>query len=559
MAKYRSRLQTFVSHEADNLPLGQGQNTETKTHSRGRASFPAIRSRRPSLLIHSAPNSQMSNNYMPESPSIDPEAELLMLDRPHSYPESADPVWTVVSALQQMEQVSLINLAETFLGKPALDDQGEPCKLSRSEVVVLVIEWFKMWLDKSGMGAIILKELPHIYVRTHWQSIDDMDCKSFLGQLAERLGHDISESRIYFFRETLLKQMYSSLPRKTGTQGEKRVLINFCNGTLELLQGDETLREFRKTDNLSHQLPFEYNQDASCPLFDKYLLRVLPDPASRNILSEFMGWIFLKDLKLEKALVLYGQGDNGKSVFFDIINALLGEQNVSNISLSSLSRPEKRADLGQALLNFDSEINDRCDVDFFKKLTSGEPIDARRLYKNVHIMRNYARLAFNANVLPKNTEHTEGFFRRFLIVPFTERITELEKDRDLARKIIDSELSGVFNWVMVGLRRLRETRRFSECKAADNALSDYRKESDSVALFLDEKGLEASLDGKIGKDELYQEYRLLCTRAGSRPLEKGEFGKRLKHHQVDDSKSGSSRFWRLARREPDVNSASQCP
>ena len=76
-------------------------------------------------------------------------------------------------------------------------------------------------------------------------------------------------------------------------------------------------------------------------------------------------------------------------------------------------KPEQRPALANALLNFGSEIDSKCDPDLFKKLASGEPIEARKLYKDPFIMRDYARLAFNANTLPRETEHTTGFFRRF--------------------------------------------------------------------------------------------------------------------------------------------------
>lgn len=300
--------------------------------------------------------------------------------------------------------------------------------------------------------------------------------------------------------------------------------------------------------NLTYQLPFVYDEDAVCPLFDTYLARVLPDPTSQLVLAEFLGWIFLRELKLEKVLVLFGDGHNGKSVFFEIVNALLGEQNITSLGLASLSKIENRSGLANALLNFGSEISDRCDADLFKKLASGEPVEARRLYKDVYIMRNYARLAFNANVLPRNTEQTEGFFRRFLIVPFSETITEKEKDPDLAHKIIDTELPGVFNWVMRGLRRLRVARKFSRCARAEEALTGYRKESDSVAMFLEEEELVPSIDGRLGKNMLYSDYRAYCSIAGCKPLSKVNFGKRLLNgHKITDSKSGGDRFWHLVR------------
>jgi putative DNA primase/helicase len=283
-------------------------------------------------------------------------------------------------------------------------------------------------------------------------------------------------------------------------------------------------------------------------MFDRYLVRLLPEGSSRAVLAEFIGWLFLRDLKLEKILVLFGDGHNGKSVFFDIMNAMLGSENVTNYGLTSLAKMENRVALGSALLNFGSEISDRCDTDLLKMMASGEPIEARRLYHDAYVMRDYARLAFNANVLPRDAEHTTGFFRRFLIVPFDQTISEDEKDPQLARKIIESELSGVFNWVMAGLRRLRTQKHFTRCAAADKALADYRMESDSAAGFLEDGGWQASDEHRTGKGELYQLYQEYCRGSGHRPLNKLNFGKRLlKTHEIAESKSGSVRFWHIHR------------
>jgi putative DNA primase/helicase len=461
---------------------------------------------------------------------------------------AVDPLKTVRVAITRIESVSLLELSERYFSLPVLDGEGKPRKQPQSEVIVLVIEHFKRWLNEIRLGARVLNGLPHLYGGTYWKPIDDQDCAGLLGELAERLGYQVVESRIFSFREKLLKQFYSDLAGGIDEKEPGRVLINLHNGTLEFVNGNETMRVFRKTDSLTYQLPFDYDECAICPMFEKYLARVLPDPTSRDVLAEYLGWLFLRDLKLEKVLVLFGDGHNGKSVFFDVVNALLGEQNVSNLGLSSLSKIENRHQLGMSLLNFGSEISDRCDADLFKKLASGEPVEARRLYKDVFTMRNYARLAFNANTLPRDTEHTTGFFRRFLIVPFTETISEIEKDPDLANKIIAAELPGVFNWVMCGLRRLRKARKFSECHAADHALATYRKESDSVAMFLEDEGWHSASDAKVGKDQLYAGYRGYCQSAGCRPLSKNNFGKRLlRQHQINDSKSGACRFWHLLR------------
>src|SRR5690606_41567228 len=61
------------------------------------------------------------------------------------------------------------------------------------------------------------------------------------------------------------------------------------------------------------------------------------DPERQRVLAEYLGFVFIKHgsnaLKEEKALILYGTGANGKSVFFEVVNALLGTDNVSSYSL----------------------------------------------------------------------------------------------------------------------------------------------------------------------------------------------------------------------------------
>ncbi|MBA3766831.1 MAG: DNA primase, partial [Acidobacteria bacterium] len=65
---------------------------------------------------------------------------------------------------------------------------------------------------------------------------------------------------------------------------------------------------------------------------------------------------------------------------FDVINALLGVENIANYSLTSLSHEYHRAKLANKLLNYSSEISTRLEADIFKRLTSGEPVEARLPY-----------------------------------------------------------------------------------------------------------------------------------------------------------------------------------
>ena len=324
-------------------------------------------------------------------------------------------------------------------------------------------------------------------------------------------------------------------------ESSNRILINLKNGTFEINDsGNGTLRPTNKADFLKYQLSFEYNPDAKCPIFERYLNISLPDKSAQNVLAEYIGYVFAPNLKLEKALILYGSGSNGKSVFFDIISALLGTQNVCSYSIDMLCEPNGyyRAMIANKLINYASEIGKRFEVDKFKQLCSGEPIEARLPYGEPFQIRNYARLVFNANQLPKDIEQTNAYFRRFLIIPFSVAIPPEQQDVELAKKIIDNELSGVFNWVLNGLDRIVRQKAFSRCDAVEKEVEQYRRESDSVEMFIDDNNYQKSNYYDKPLKDLYFEYRSYCFDVGNKSCSLKTFSARLRDKGFDLKRTG---------------------
>ena len=209
---------------------------------------------------------------------------------------------------------------------------------------------------------------------------------------------------------------------------------------------------------------------------------------------------------------------------------MFGRQNVSNYSLQSLTEEKGfyRAKISNKLVNYASEINGKLETSLFKAMVSGEPVEACLKYGQPFTMDDYAKFIFNCNELPKDVEHTNAYFRRFLIIPFDVTIPDHEQDKNLHAKIIDNELSGVFNWVLQGLNRLLEQKRFSNCEAAQKAVEQYKFESNSVQMFLNENEYKGSPTNYKLITELYQEYRAFCIDDGMPPFKKTNFIKQLR-------------------------------
>ena len=305
-----------------------------------------------------------------------------------------------------------------------------------------------------------------------------------------------------------------------------------------------TLRDFNPNDFLTYQLNYDYDPKALAPKFTKYINRVLPDKESQNLLFEHLGYLFTKNgndfVKDEKMLFLHGIGANGKSCLLEIVSAIIGKENTTAYDLKSLTDENGyyRAQLSGKILNAVSELKGGFKADVFKALASGEPISVRSPHEKPFVMYNYAKSIFNCNELPTSTEFTLGFFRRFSIIPFNVTITKAEKNPTLAKEIINEELSGVLNLILEGLSRLIKQGKFSHCQASEDVLKDYQKESDSVALFIDES--KYNTGESYALKVLYNLYKDFCYENNLKPLGSRKIRKRFEHlgHHTEDRRNG---------------------
>ena len=330
---------------------------------------------------------------------------------------------------------------------------------------------------KAGYPFVSINEEMFLYTGTHLERVDNLTIKIFLKVAYGKLCN----APIAASKKETINGLFSQLPYTAMELDVKQTTdkINFRNGTLNLQTMGLVRHDWR--DYFRYMLPYDYDPVADCPAFKKYLDEVMPEQEAQNVLAEYIGWLFLPLLKLEKILFLYGSGCNGKSVFVEIIEALVGKDNVSHESLSDLCGEygaNSRANLAGKLLNTCSDVAPNAFAgDLFKRLASLEKISMKTLYKDVITSNEYAKMLFCLNELPKTNDISNGFFRRFLIAPFNVQIPKSRIDPELSRKIIAQELPGIMNWVLEGRKRLVANKKFTESPVMNEALEEYRSRS----------------------------------------------------------------------------------
>lgn len=445
------------------------------------------------------------------------------------------PVPTVEEVLNSvLELEAIANIDYKALGELG-DDKPPKDKEYR---IILVNQLLKL-AAQGGNPFMYSEDTIYVFNGAFFSKCEQKQFTYFLSTVAVKTGIKETRARDYEFSKKMYEQFVftaNGVHRLTSPKANEETLINVANGTLIIRHdGNITLKPFDSKDGLTYQLPYKYDKEAKTPLFMKYLNRVLPDHESQRILSEFIGTALTPNenplFKHEKLLLLLGSGANGKSVMAEIITALFGV-NIKHFSMDDITNQNgyALAELQGNLLNFATEFDGKIHADKIKKLASGEPITARRIWGAPFTMRNYGRFAFSLNKLPHGVEFTHAFDRRFLIVPFTQTINEQERDVTISKKIIDNELSGVLNWVLDGLIRfINNGYTFSHCEAASEALELYKLDTDSVKSYLNEKGYTPDiLNGNFKPlQELYNDYKAHSDGNGLKPVSNRELRKRM--------------------------------
>ncbi|HAT4246002.1 TPA: DNA primase [Clostridium perfringens] len=321
-------------------------------------------------------------------------------------------------------------------------------------------------------------------------------------------------------------------------------LVNVRNGLLDIR--DMSFKEHTPSYLSTVQLNVEYNPQANCPQFEKFLNEVL-DCRLIPLVQEILGYLLTTNTSAQKSFVLLGPARTGKSTLLWVVEyLLLGKKNVSNIPWQEIGDKFKTAELLGKLANVFSDLPSKSidDTGIFKVVTGEDYLMAEKKNKNPFKFRPFARLVFSCNELPKNyVDRTEGFYRRLIIVPFNRQIDKNKIDKALKYKF-QREKEGILNWALEGLKRLYENNfEFSENELTDGVKKEYKRENNNVISFVEEC---CELDGlfSCSRIEIYEAYKEFCVEAGLKALSQIKFNKELEgNFNVTRSRSGKLRSW----------------
>lgn len=427
---------------------------------------------------------------------------------------------------------------------------------------VIVCQEFTEIADECGFPIRYVNADFYIFDGRYWKRFKREFIFTSLVYAASCMGVDEILVKRTEDGETLIRQLQTLLQFTFENSENKNVKINLQNGTFVFNGEGWDMKNFDASDYLTYCLPFAYDENAEAPLFDKFLNRCFPSVDLQDFLAECFGYCLTGNfLRLEKAFFFCGVGANGKSVLCKIMKHMFGCENVGEVSMPSLCDKNGTSipELFGKVVNICTETDwGGFNENKFKALVSGEAVTAKKLYENPISYAVSCKFIFCLNQLPSYVKSYEATLRRCIFIPCKVIIPENERDGRLAEKIIESELPGVFNWVLRGLKNLIQRGRFEAPQEVLEQDGKVKLEVLNINQFLEEKNWSSDEQNKVLLKEFYGYYVTYSNESGNKPCPKNEFSHQLRSlgYRVEKHSRNQTYVW-CKQHSCDVNEQEQ--
>lgn len=433
------------------------------------------------------------------------------------------------------------------------------------------------FLDWAGEDLLYAAEAKKwlIWDKTHW-SFDSTDMvfdlvTGFAKDLyspenansKEAMSHAIrsnNRSGLNAMMEISQRKQSMSIDQFDSPACERR--INCLNGTLDLETGN--LAPHDRNDRITRLVNCNYDADARSLTFERFLERIQPDSDIRAFLQRSIGYSLLGSVRERSFWILYGTGNNGKSIFTNLFNNLLGDYASTTTTASIMAGKHNAIPNDIARLKGKRFIvvpetgeNERLNAALVKALSAGDKVSARFLFGEYFDFYFTGKLWIATNHKPTITDYSKGFWDRVKLIPFAQDIPadQVIKSDDLMKALMN-EAPGILAWAVRGARDYFEMDGLDVPPVIQEEIDRYKFEQDSIAQFLEEhcqtledaKEMQPEREFKdwefqVLNGDIYTAYENFCTNNGEKPRIHKRFTQNMRERGFTQSRTKRRRFW----------------
>lgn len=302
--------------------------------------------------------------------------------------------------------------------------------------------------------------------------------------------------------------------------------------------------EFLKSENVelmdhtpqwfsSNCLPHRFDISATCPQWLEFLSEVFDGDQERiDTLQQWFGYNLISDNRQHKIAMLIGPPRSGKGTTMAVMSAMLGKHNIANTSLASLGgRFGLEPLVGKLSALIDEghlgKFSDTSQIlERLKAISGGSEQTVDR--KGVAAMSSVSlkvRFTMAVNELPRLSDSSAAMRARLLVIPYFNTY-EGHEDFGLVDRLL-TEIPGITNWALQGLRQLQKAGRFINPSAGEEILRDFVYLSSPAKSFVDECCV-VNNEETVRRNDLQLAWHIWCDENGHVPGSAADFGRKLR-------------------------------
>ena len=226
--------------------------------------------------------------------------------------------------------------------------------------------------------------------------------------------------------------------------------------------------------------------------------------------------LFKKAPVMQRVILLYGLSGTGKSVIKDIVKGLVPAEVCSSVPPQAWGDKFMATEMAGAMINICGELSEsnRIAGDRFKLIVEGSEMMGQHKGKQIFKFRPECAHWFASNHLPKTSDTSEGFNRRWLMLQFSRVVSEDEKVLELDKVILEEEAEAIVAWAVPAIRDLKRNAGYTLPACHRELMEEMSSLNNSVRFFI--QGGEvvvhpsASPSRSTSERDLYSRYYAFC-------------------------------------------------
>lgn len=365
-----------------------------------------------------------------------------------------------------------------------------------------------------------------------WRADDTQKVKKYADEMLRAMKREVYQEQDEKMRDALMKnakrvassagkeamlkeaQHIGAMPTVNGDYDKDPSLLNCGNGVVDLKTGK--LMPHRREYMMSKLAGSDVDFNAESKEWEKALDGIFQgDKSMVDYIQKAVGYTLTGETREQCFFQCYGDGSNGKSLFFDTVYAIMGEYAINaqvetflargGSSNASNATPEiARMDGMRFVRTSEPGEGSRFNEGLLKEITGGGTVTARKLYGKPFDLRIRIKLWIGTNykIVVRGTD--KGIWRRQRLIPFNATFEGKNDDKGLADRLRD-EYPAILAWAVRGAIKWR-SEGLEMPDAVRKATDEYRTEMDIVESFCRDC-VERVQGAMVSAKEVFAAYR----------------------------------------------------